>query len=433
MTLGLELTQQVVRNLIETSALGVVAADLTGRITVWGRGSERIYGWTEAEALGRFLPMIPPEKLEEFKRLRDMIVRGRTLNGVTLHRRRKDGATLTLNATILPIRDALGAVCGTFAIVSDMSDVEAAEQEFRRTEELFGIILENSSDMVSLIDRDGVVLYVNPAVRRILGLEPHELVGKRSVDIVHEEDREELLAAHADRLRGGTGAAEVRVRHKDGSWRSLETTGRLVNEGKGRVSMVSSCRDVTDRRRREATHRAVKTKDVSNLLTSILGYAELIRNDSSEHDPRREWAEQILESAHLASGLERLPVEPPPVPARSARILIVDDEPAMCTLTATILGREGFSVQTASSGPEALACLRTAPVDLLLTDVHMPEMGGVELARKACEALPGLRVIFMTANPGDAALPPTGVVIAKPFTVRNLVLRVRAAAGAPRS
>ena len=87
--------------------------------------------------------------------------------------------------------------------------------------------------------------------------------------------------------------------------------------------------------------------------------------------------------------------DPPPTPARAseraARILVVDDERSMRELLAIVLGREGYEVVVAESGRQALDELERRPVDLLISDIHMPDMTGLDVLRTAKGMNPDLR------------------------------------------
>ena len=111
-------------------------------------------------------------------------------------------------------------------------------------------------------------------------------------------------------------------------------------------------------------------------------------------------------------------------------ILLVEDEDALRTVTIRILEREGYVVLAAGLPSEAieLAARHGEGVDLLLTDVMMPEMSGAKLAERLREARPGLRVIYMSgyvARPGD--LPDGAAFVSKPFTGAELLAVVGAA------
>ena len=83
--------------------------------------------------------------------------------------------------------------------------------------------------------------------------------------------------------------------------------------------------------------------------------------------------------------------------ADTAAILVVDDDPAQRRLLAGFLSQHGYTVVTAASGPEALERLATAPVALMVSDVRMPGMSGLELMRQARERFPTLPVLMVTA------------------------------------
>jgi CheY-like chemotaxis protein len=85
----------------------------------------------------------------------------------------------------------------------------------------------------------------------------------------------------------------------------------------------------------------------------------------------------------------------------SISILVADDNPDMATVMADILSAKGFQVHAATSGAEALDVMKEHPVDILLTDVKMPEMNGLELYRETRKLYPKIITIFMTAYAAD--------------------------------
>ncbi len=87
--------------------------------------------------------------------------------------------------------------------------------------------------------------------------------------------------------------------------------------------------------------------------------------------------------------------------SKTLSILVVDDNPAMADSLADILDAKGFIVHAAASGAEALGILAKQPVDILLTDVKMPEMNGLELYRKTRKTHPRLITMFMTGYSTD--------------------------------
>lgn len=112
-------------------------------------------------------------------------------------------------------------------------------------------------------------------------------------------------------------------------------------------------------------------------------------------------------------------------------ILLVEDQVPLRKIAARGLTMEGYRVHEADDGIGALALLATLPrvPDLLVTDVVMPRMGGVELARRIQLQHPGMPVLFITGYDGHALTDHTGpdaaAVLYKPFTVATLCARVR--------
>lgn len=116
-----------------------------------------------------------------------------------------------------------------------------------------------------------------------------------------------------------------------------------------------------------------------------------------------------------------------------AQILIADDDTATCELLRRALEAEGHTVKTASDGIEALDQVGYKGLALLISDVQMPGMDGIELARQSLAKVPGLRVILMSGftEQLDRAGPLSGKVrtLAKPFTLEQARAEVRAALG----
>ena len=111
---------------------------------------------------------------------------------------------------------------------------------------------------------------------------------------------------------------------------------------------------------------------------------------------------------------------------RMGRILLAEDDTDMRRFLARALENAGYSVVAFDNGLSAYERLREEPFNLLLTDIVMPEMDGIELARKASELDPDLKIMFITGfaavalNP-DVQAPREAKILSKPFHLRDLV------------
>jgi CheY-like chemotaxis protein len=129
---------------------------------------------------------------------------------------------------------------------------------------------------------------------------------------------------------------------------------------------------------------------------------------------------------------------PIPTPGAPARILVVDDDPLVIRLIIDTLHLEGYDVDSAENGVAALEKLRHAHFDLILSDLHMPQLDGVGLYRALTEGQdrPMTRIIFLTGSVGTSELHrflrETGLpLLRKPFSLAELQEIVRQILAAP--
>ncbi len=128
-----------------------------------------------------------------------------------------------------------------------------------------------------------------------------------------------------------------------------------------------------------------------------------------------------------------VPAAPPPA-ARVGTVLLVEDDEFIRETLAELLGVSGHVVLQAQDAASALAALAAHPVDVLVTDIGLPKVSGIDLARDALARLPRLAVIFATGDPGAparAGLEPAAVLV-KPFSPEDLELAVTNALNGPR-
>jgi len=138
--------------------------------------------------------------------------------------------------------------------------LQRMRRQLAEREQLFQIITENAADMIALVDRQGHRLYNSPAYEKMLGYGAAELAATSSLDQVHPDDRARVLQAAEKAYATGRGESlEYRIRHKDGSWRVLESTSSAIPGQNGETTgLVIVNRDITERKRAEALleHRA---------------------------------------------------------------------------------------------------------------------------------------------------------------------------------
>ncbi len=141
-------------------------------------------------------------------------------------------------------------------------------KESAKREELFRIVAENAADMIALVDVKGHRLYNSPAYERVLGYSKDELAKTSSFEQIHPEDRMKVLDASREAKSSGVGQKmEYHIRHKDGTWRVLESTASTILDSHGEVEkLVIINRDITKRKQAE---EALEHNSFHDSLTTL--------------------------------------------------------------------------------------------------------------------------------------------------------------------
>ncbi len=156
------------------------------------------------------------------------------------------------------LQDLAGTAVTELELRRELSDRGRIERALRESELRFRSLVEHTSDVITVVDEDGVIRYGSPSVESVLGYGPDELLGRRAAELVHPDDQFRVWQAHLAAMRDPLTAqrgVEFRFRHKDGTWRFLEALGSAIQYRSGGPRVELTLRDVTDRRRAEAALR----------------------------------------------------------------------------------------------------------------------------------------------------------------------------------
>jgi PAS domain S-box-containing protein len=137
-----------------------------------------------------------------------------------------------------------------------------------RHETFFRALIENAAELITVLDGQGRVLYENPANATFIGYEPEETEGLNVFELIHPDDRGPLQAAFARLVAspGGRVQAAHRIRHKDGSWRWLESSGTNLLHVPDVAGVVVNSRDITERVAAEE-----KIRELNELRNKFIG------------------------------------------------------------------------------------------------------------------------------------------------------------------
>jgi PAS domain S-box-containing protein len=133
-----ELDRRRLAAIVSSSDDAIISKDLEGRITSWNRAAERMFGYTEDEAVGQTIALIlPDDRPDDFRQILVQIREGKRVEQYETRRRRKDGAILDVSLSVSPIRDDSGRIVGASKIARDITEAKRAEAELARTRDLF--------------------------------------------------------------------------------------------------------------------------------------------------------------------------------------------------------------------------------------------------------------------------------------------------------
>src|ERR671911_195072 len=259
--------------LLESVRDAVVGVDArSGRIVLWNAAATKIFGYSSSEAREHRWTVIVPESLKAqceagMARYRD------TGHGPYIDSHvvwelpavRKGGEEITVEIALSPISQGQNMENRgrlVLAIICDVTERKGVEKSIKESEERFRSLVQNTSDIITILEADGTVRYISPAVERVTGYKPEEQIGTDAFGSVHPDDRERALGIFAEVLKrpGLHPPLEFRVPHKDGSWRYLEhVVNNLLDDPAVRGVVVTS-RDIAERKEAERKLREAEQR-----------------------------------------------------------------------------------------------------------------------------------------------------------------------------
>ncbi len=202
---------------------------------------------------------------------------------------RRDGSRIYVRGVIVPSTNESGRVHlhGTIQDITASREIEAA---LRRSEALFRTLVQTSWDGFHLIDQTGRITYESPAVSRVLGYTPEEMIGRNVLDFIHPHEVAgdlaggEKIAQPPDQLRHLT----ERVRHQDGSWRWIESYDINLIDHPDVGAIAVNYRDITERKRAEAALRESEA-ELRNLAEAMPQMVWITTPDGQNTYSNQQW------------------------------------------------------------------------------------------------------------------------------------------------
>jgi PAS domain S-box-containing protein len=497
---ALRQANEALQTVFQAAPLAIFALDLEGNVASWNPAAERMFGWSESEALGRRLPLVEERDLEAFQDRIERGKRGLRMNGREVTPRRKDGTLVEISLWASPLRDASGAPSGFIALAADISERKLLEERLRQSQKmeavgrLAGGVAHDFNNLLTVITGYGYMLLddvgsaenlrasveeilrtverASALTTQLLAFSRHQVAQPVALDLTHVVARMDRMLRRvigedieliAD-LSPGLGKVKADPAQIEQVILNLVVNARDAMPSGGKIVIHTANYEIGPQEARTRfvvppgpyvllsvsdTGQGMTEETKAHLFEPFfttkeqgkgtgLGmstvYAIVQRGGgeitvSSRPDegatigvylPRvEESAEAPAEAAAPATGLER----------GSETVLLVEDEDGVRKLVHDVLTGRGYTVLQASCPNDALdlSLGHAGKIDLLVTDVVMPQMSGRVLAERLAAARPEMKLLFISGYSEDGVLTSSSQasLLRKPFTPAALSQKVR--------
>jgi PAS domain S-box-containing protein len=318
-------SNETLRALINASPLAIKAIDPESKVTMWNPAAEKIFGWTEGEVLGKYNPVVPPDKLTEHEKLLARAFSGDAFTGVEVVRQRKDGTAIDVSLSTAPVYGSEGRVKSIMAVVEDISQRKRTESALKQSEEKFRALFDHTPGIAFVIDKDTRLIAANKLRQSLIG----DDVGRKALERkgVSQETREFWHTVETQVIESGFPAwyteivrdGDREIRYYENRLRPIKKDGKvtmvigvafevtervrteeIIRESEAKLRLqsehleeVNAALNVLLNRRDEDKHE-LEEKVVANVKTLVLPYLQRLRE--SGLNPQQKTIATILES-----------------------------------------------------------------------------------------------------------------------------------------
>lgn len=280
MELELQRSESLYKSILNASPDTITITDLEGKILFSSARALKMFGYNHSEefqnhSLFEFIDEKDHAKAQQniMNMFQNILFGADEYTGV-----KSDGTRFDIEVNGEFIRDTEGTPTSFIFVTRDISDRKLIEEKLRKSEETFRNLVETINDVIYEITNEGTIKYVSPAIERMLGYKPDELIGKNFFNYMYEADKQIILERLSTLTERNYSFLEYRYLTKDGQvcWVRSSTTA-IIENGK-MVGGTGSFIDITERKQAEDELRklsqAIEQSPVSIVITNLDGNIE---------------------------------------------------------------------------------------------------------------------------------------------------------------
>ena len=254
---SLRVSEERFRGMAERSSDLLIIIDQDQKITYASLSARSIIGYDPEELVGTSIEFaaqnIFSQSVPEFLNVLQKLREGESIQNLEIRMRKKDGTPIYVNLYAVPIFHG-GVFTGAQSSWRVITDDTTIKKALRQSEERFRQLVEQASEIVYILTREGIYSYISPRVTGLLGYETREVIGKHAMMFIHPDDYPRLREIFIKSVTRGevTDGIEYRVFHKNGTLRWLSENYSHIRDDEGNIVAIQGiCHDITDQKKAE--------------------------------------------------------------------------------------------------------------------------------------------------------------------------------------
>ena len=250
--------------LFQSSPMAIIAIDSDGNITFWNPAAEKMFGWKEKEAIGRFLPFVPESAKSEHHALRNRVLSGEVFHDVEALRQKKDGSDIYISISTVPLKDSTGSISGIMSVIVDITERKKTEEALSKSHQIIEGIINTIPVRVFWKDKNLVFLGCNTLFAHDAGFaDPKDIIGKDDYQMVWRDQAELYRGDDRQVIESGTSKLLIEEPQTtpEGNTITLLTSKIPLRSPEGEIiGVLGTYMDITERKQAEEALRASEEK-----------------------------------------------------------------------------------------------------------------------------------------------------------------------------